>query len=154
MLDKIGSNGLWFLNSRISIDLSRNDNSDGISVLVHHTPKDDAPPLHIHHDEDEIFHVLEGEIRFQVGGVLRTVGAGDTMLAPRGVAHGYRVISAGGARYITITRGGFEAMVRSVARPALNAGLPDMMAPSPEMQAELAARCAEHGIELIGPPIA
>ncbi len=147
------ANGLWFGNGHVLIRLARADNADCISVLEHHLPFDDAPPLHVHHDEDEIFYLLEGEVRLQVGGGVLIGRAGDTLLAPRGVPHGYRVVSPGGARLLTITRGGFEAMVRAASRPAPAVVLPEPTVPTFEMQANLAARCAAQRIELLGPPI-
>ncbi|WP_147023297.1 cupin domain-containing protein [Microvirga aerophila] len=58
---------IWFLNTHVIIRVSARDGSDGISVLEHRARQGDSPPLHIHHDEDEIFHVLEGEVRYRVG---------------------------------------------------------------------------------------
>lgn len=144
---------LWFLNSRVSVRLAKADNADGISILDHWNTFDDAPPLHIHHGEDEIFHVLSGEIRFEVGGRTVIGRAGDVICAPKGVPHGYRVVSPEGARYMTVTLGGFEAMVRSASRPAAADGLPPMVEPDAAMQRMLAELCAAQQIELIGPPI-
>ena len=78
--------------------------------------------------------------------------AGETVLLPRGIPHGFRVLS-GRARMLTITRGGFEAMVRSMSRPATGAVLPEPVEPSVELQARLVAACAANGIEVLGPPI-
>jgi uncharacterized cupin superfamily protein len=36
-------------------------------VLEHRVPHGDSPPLHVHRNEDEVFHVLEGELRFVAG---------------------------------------------------------------------------------------
>ena len=154
MSDDAPDHGLWFLNVHVVIALSQRDNQDGISVLRHHAPFGDAPPWHVHHEEDEIFHVLAGELRFKVGDRTILVRAGDTLNAPRGVPHGFRVVSPEGARFLTITRGGFEGLVRSAARPATADALPEPMEPTPEMQADLAAKCAAQKIELLGPPIA
>lgn len=145
--------GLWFLNSHVTIVLSKDANADGISVLDHRLPPGDAPPLHVHHGEDEIFHIIAGEIRYRIGERTQIVRAGDTVLAPRDVPHAYRVLSPEGARYLTITRGGFEAMVRSASRPAPSVTLPEPVEPSPELQAKLAALCAVQNIELLGPPL-
>ena len=41
-----------------------------------------GPSLH-KHDFDEAFFVLEGELTFQLGGELVTVGAGEIAFAPR-----------------------------------------------------------------------
>ena len=58
---------LWFLNTRVAIRISALDGADGISVLEHRASFGDSPPLHIHHDEDEIFHVLEGTVPTEWG---------------------------------------------------------------------------------------
>jgi len=74
-------------------------------------------------------------------------GIGDTLLAPKGTPHTYRVDSADGARWLTILHGGdFEGLVRSCGRPAERSGLPDPSGPP-------AAECFRHGIELVGSPL-
>ena len=78
---------LWFLNTHDAIRISSRDGSDGISVLEHRASQRDSPPLHIHHDEDEIFHVLEGEVRYRVGDQERLARAGETLLTPKGIPH-------------------------------------------------------------------
>jgi len=48
-----------------------------------------------------------------------TLGAGETLLAPKGVPHTYRVESREGARWPVITRrGDFERFVHALSRPA------------------------------------
>jgi hypothetical protein len=80
---------------------------------------------------------------------------GDTLLAPKGTHHTYRVESVDGARWLTIIRGGdFEAFVRSAGRPAERSGLPDPSGPpTPDQVEALAAECMRHSIELVGPPL-
>jgi hypothetical protein len=46
-------------------------------------PRGDSPPLHVHRTDDEIFHILEGEVRFRVADKELWVRAGETVLAPR-----------------------------------------------------------------------
>ncbi len=145
---------LWFLNTRVTIRISAHDGTDGIAVLEHRASFGDSPPLHIHHEEDEIFHVLEGEGRYRVGETDRRAAPGETLLAPRGVPHTYRVESPGGARMLTVTRGRFEAFVRSLGRPAEHDGLPAPSGPpTPEQADALARTCLRFGIELVGPPL-
>lgn len=61
------------------------DGADRISVIEHRALHGDSPPLHVHHDEDEVFQVLAGEVRYLVGDQENGVGAGAIMLAPKGV---------------------------------------------------------------------
>ena len=144
---------LWFLDTHVTIRVSARDGEDGISILEHRASHGDSPPLHIHHHEDEIFQVLDGEVRYRVGDREYRVGAGAFMLAPKGVPHTYRIESAE-ARMLTITRGAFEKFVRHFGRPAERDGLPDRSGPpTPEQAAALAQACREFGIELVGPPL-
>jgi mannose-6-phosphate isomerase-like protein (cupin superfamily) len=44
-------------------------------------------PLHIHHDEDEAWYVLDGRLRVRVGDVEHEVPAGGAVIGPRGLPH-------------------------------------------------------------------
>jgi quercetin dioxygenase-like cupin family protein len=144
---------LLFLNTHVTIRVSSRDGSDGISVLEHRASQGETPPLHIHHDEDEIFHVLEGEVRYRVGDQERRASAGETLLTHKGIPHTYRVESAE-ARMLTITRGKFEDFIQAFGRPAEHNGLPDPSGTTTSEQAEALARaCRQFGIELVGPPL-
>lgn len=152
-LGKADIRSLWFLNTAVTVRVSVEDGHDGIAILEHRASQGDSPPLHVHHDEDEIFHVLEGEVRYRVGDADRIARAGDILLAPRGVPHTYRVESPQ-ARMLTITRAGFERFVRAMGRPAEHDGLPTPSGPpSPEQAQALAQACLAFGIELVGPPL-
>ena len=149
-----GKELLWFNNTLIVIQISSADGEDGTCVIEHRLPHGDSPPLHVHRNEDEVFHVLEGRMRFLINGHERMVGAGETFIAPKGVPHTYRVESPEGAHTLTVTRGSdFETMVRKASRAAARPDLPPMAAPTPEMIAALTRLCAENGIDLVGPPM-
>ena len=68
-----------------------------------------GPPRHVHSREDELFHVLEGEIVFDLDGERHTVGSGGTVYLRRGVVHAYQNFTATDARLlIATTPGGFS----------------------------------------------
>ena len=149
-----GKELLWFNNTLVAIQVSSADGDDGICVIEHRQPYGDSAPLHVHRNEDEVFHILEGRIRFVVDGRERIASAGETVLAPKGLPHTYKVESQEGAHILTVTRGlDFETMVRKASRPAERPDLPPMAAPTPEMIAALTRLCAENGIDLVGPPM-
>jgi quercetin dioxygenase-like cupin family protein len=146
---------LWFLNTLHTVRVRHGEGEDGISVMETLAPHGDSPPLHVHRTEDEIFHVLEGELRMRAGDTELRIGAGETILAPKDVPHTYRVESPAGARWLVITRrGDFERFVRAQSRPAERAELPPPETPpTPEQTEALAAAARDHGIELVGPPL-
>ena len=151
----MSTNQLWFQNSLVTIRVSTSDGEDGISILEHLVPYGFSPPLHLHRTEDEVFHVLEGEFRVRVQDQEHRLGAGDALLAPKGVPHTYRVESAPGGRCLTITAGGdFERFVRAVSRPAERPELPPPAGPpSADAIQALRAAATKYGIELVGPPL-
>lgn len=153
MIESIEANGFWFMNGHITIHLSKATNADGITIVEHLLPAGFGPPFHVHRNEDETFYVLDGEFRFKQGETIRHARAGDVAYLPKGVPHGFRVLSASGGRCLTITRGGFEDMLRSASSPATAVVLPEQVEPTPEMQARLAMLCAENGIDFLGPPV-
>lgn len=154
MLATTTDHGLWFMNGRIRIHVAQEDNAEGISVVEHTLPHGFGPPLHVHHDEDEIFHIMAGELKFRCGDRTSIGVVGDVICLPRGVPHGFRVMSSDGARVLTVTRGRFETMLRAASRPADHAGMPENVPPTIKQQALLAHVCAINGIDLLGPPIA
>ena len=110
---------LWFLDTLVTVRVAHAEGEDGVSVLESLAPHGDSPPLHVHHTEDEVFHVLEGEFRFRVGESHLRLRAGETLLAPKGVPHTYCVESPSGGRWLVVTtHGDFERLVRSFSRPA------------------------------------
>lgn len=145
---------LWFLDTLVCVRVSHRDGRDGISVLEHTARRGDSPPLHVHVNEDEIFHILEGDFRFQLGTDERRGQAGDTVLAPKGVAHTYRVASDHG-RWLTITaHQDFEKFVRAMARSADANELPPAGGPPSEKEIEALVTTAKRfGIEIVGPPL-
>ena len=145
---------LWFKGTLVNIRISAKSGADRISVVEHRMPYGESPPLHIHRNEDEVFHVLEGSMRFRVDGKDTVAHAGQIVLAPKGIPHSFRVESLTGARCLTITTGGdFENMVREMGVPAPSADMPPPVEPTPEMIIELTAACARNGIDIVGAPL-
>ena len=105
---------VWFLDTLVTFHVGCEQGADGMSVLESLAGHRDSPPLHVHRTEDEVFHVLEGELRLRVGERDVLLGRGQTVLAPKGIPHTYRVESER-ARWLTMTaHGDFEQFVRSL----------------------------------------
>ena len=98
------------MTHQATIHVRSDESGDAVSVIEVRVDASFAgPPLH-HHDFDETFYVLEGEMTFRLGDELCTRTAGETAFAPRGSAHTLANMSGAPAAYLLIcTPGGFEA---------------------------------------------
>ena len=102
-----------------------------------------GPPLHVHREQVEIFHVIRGQFRFSVDGALTEAGPGACLVVPAGAVHTFKNIGADeGVLHFELLPAGssgefFQALV---------AGEFD-----PENLGEFFGR---HGIDLAGPPLA
>jgi quercetin dioxygenase-like cupin family protein len=155
MTNTVPLNQLWFQDTLVTIRVSASEGQDALSVLEHLAPYRFSPPLHLHRTEDEVLHVLEGELCVRVQDQDHQLGPGDIRLLPKCVPHTYRVESVKGSRFLAITaRGDFERFVRAVSRPAERSELPPPAGP-PSADAIQAIRtaAAKCGIELVGPPL-
>ena len=56
--------------------------------------------LHVHHEDDEAWHVLDGVLRFRFGDRDVDAEAGTTVFVPAGVPHAYEAVGPG--RYLII----------------------------------------------------
>lgn len=153
MASSSASEPIWFLDGLMRIHAAVGAGCD-ISVIEHTVPHGSSPPMHLHRDEDEIFYVLEGEVRFAIWDREIHARQGQTVVVPRGKPHSFFVTSQAGARWLVITNGrNFERLVRAISRPADSDGLPPAVPSAPGAAKALEAICRANGIELVGPPL-
>lgn len=67
--------------------------------------------LHIHHEDDEAWHVLEGTLRFRFADGEVDVPAGGSVWVPAGVAHTYEAIDA---RYLIVLTPRIAELIREL----------------------------------------
>ena len=76
-----------------------------------------GPGLHVHHEQDEWFYVLEGEFRFEVGDEKFTAKVGDSVFGPRKVPHVWARVSNGGRLLMAVQPAGtFEEFFQELAK--------------------------------------
>jgi quercetin dioxygenase-like cupin family protein len=95
--------------------------------------------LHRHPAFQETFVVLEGRFDFEADGERYSLGPGETLVVPRGAAHGYTCTSPGSGRLLTISTPPrlFEAFVADISAANL------------EPSVDIGAVFARHGVELL-----
>jgi mannose-6-phosphate isomerase-like protein (cupin superfamily) len=136
----------WFTDTRMRILVG----TETQSLVEAEAEHGNMPPLHVHHDDDETFYVLEGRISVITADGACELGPGESLFAPRGVPHAYRVESERARWLVATTDGGFASFVEEMSVPAEGDGYaPVELMPSPEA---LGAAAARRGIEVLGPP--
>jgi mannose-6-phosphate isomerase-like protein (cupin superfamily) len=100
-------------------------------------PAGHSPGLHVHHDEDEAFYVLEGTVDFVCGEQRFRGEAGAFVFLPRGLPHTFLGVGPGAARVlILLLPGGLEELFLETDAERVHAVL------------------RKHGVEIVGPPLA
>jgi quercetin dioxygenase-like cupin family protein len=129
--------------------LGNGTDTGGLHAVQLDLPAGESSPWHVHHDEDEWFHVMEGELEVIVGDARIRLGAGGFAFGPRDVPHGFRVTSPTPARVVLITVGGrFSDFVAENSVPFVDGKAPPRSEPD---LARLAASARRYGQEVFGP---
>jgi quercetin dioxygenase-like cupin family protein len=86
--------------------------ASGKSFSIHEWRGSGPATLHVHHSDDEAWHVLDGELTFRYSHRTETVGPGATIFVPAGMPHTY---SAGvGSRYLIVLTPRIAALISAL----------------------------------------
>lgn len=142
---------VWFLGALVRIRAGGDMSGNDLAILEHVGERGYSSPIHRHERDEETFFVLEGELRVEVDGLIKTAGPGAAAFLPRQLPHGF-VVTSPQARFLTLhTPAGFDRFVQEAGTPADPLGNPpaDLIPPDP---VKLSAMAKNYGIEIIGPP--
>lgn len=132
------------VNSNIlDVKISGKDTNGDLAVFEQTSlsPKR-GTPLHVHPNQDEVFHVQEGEYAFLVGEDRYRLKGGDSIFLPRKVPHAWTQVSERGRMTVILQPAGkLEEFFVTMA------GLEKE--PSKE---EVARIFAAHDMQVVGPP--
>ncbi len=87
--------------------------ASGGSFSMHEWRGSGPPALHVHHRDDEAWHVLEGTLRFRFRDRQVDVTAGGSVFVPAGVAHTCEAIDA---RYLVVLTPRLESLIAALQR--------------------------------------
>lgn len=141
-----GGKALNILGIPMLIRVWGRDTGGIVSVVESRDVPGGGPPPHIHRREDETFQILEGEYEWTVGDKKFVAKKGETIFAPRGVAHTYRYLSqAPGRLMCVITPSGFEGFFEEIGA----------MTPQQQQDIPRVLEVAKKfGLEILPPPSA
>ena len=139
---------LWFFGGLTTIKADGAGTGGRMMLTEQTAPRGSGSPLHVHHNEDEWFYVLEGELTIWVDGETVVATAGSFVFGPRDVPHTF-IVSSDEARFLLATQAaGLEGFIRTLGTPAPVAASP----PAPPDMAAVLQAAADHGLEILGPP--
>ncbi|MDK3258287.1 cupin domain-containing protein [Blastococcus capsensis] len=144
---------IWHVDTLMTFKALTEDTGGRLAVWEQLLPRRSSPPLHVHHQEDEAWFVLDGEITFQVGDRAWAATPGSFVWAPRGLPHTFRVDSPTARVLALAVPGRFDLFARATGRPAEEPTLPPPPENPPDMTA-LVGAARQHGMEVLGPPLA
>lgn len=133
------------VNSNIlDVKVSGKDTDGGLAIFEQTSlSQGRGTPLHLHHSQDEIFHVLEGEYYFMCGEEKFRLTVGDSIFLPRKIPHAWTQVSEKGKMTVILQPAGkleefFVTMASLDHEPSTK---------------EIAQIFADNEMQVVGPPL-
>jgi quercetin dioxygenase-like cupin family protein len=128
----------------LDVKISGNDTDGGFALFEQTSlSPGKGTPLHVHHLQDEVFYVVEGNYYFQVGEDKFHLAAGDSIFLPMKVPHAWTQVSEKGKMTVLFQPAGkmenfFVAVASLDHEPA---------------KEEMAKLFADNEMQIVGPPL-
>ncbi|MEP6683693.1 MAG: cupin domain-containing protein [Parafilimonas sp.] len=128
----------------LDVKISGSDTDGGLAIFEQTSlSQGKGTPLHIHHFQDEIFSVIEGSYKFQVGDDKYDLTTGDSIFLPRKVAHAWTQVSEKGKMNVILQPAGkLENFFVTMAALGHEPG-----------QQEIAKIFSDNDMQVVGPPL-
>ncbi|HXF64812.1 MAG TPA: quercetin 2,3-dioxygenase [Caldilineaceae bacterium] len=150
MLAREEGQAIWFLGTLMTLKATGEQTGTRFSLIEQVLPPGFAPPLHIHHAEDEAFYLIEGTITFYCGNQTFLAHAGSFIYLPKEIPHAFVVEGDQSARLLQFTTpAGLEQFHVEMGEPAPGQILPPPSAPDIP---KLLALASKYHFEVVGPP--
>lgn len=141
---------VWFLGTLMTLKAGAEQTQGAFGLIEQVLPPGFAPPLHVHHAEDEAFYLLEGEATFTCGDRTTRARPGSCIFFPRDIPHWFRIEGTEQARLLQFNMpAGLEQFFIEAGEPVSETAAPPAGPPDMEKLARLAAR---YHMEILGPP--
>ena len=151
----------WWAGGLVTTKVTGEETGGLYSIVEVLEPHGAAAPLHVHHNEDEAFYILEGEMTFYVGEETYKAGPGSFVFGPKDVPHTYIVDSGPAKLLFVLSPAGFEGLIEAISEPAQARTLPPQPKIPPDEAApeeaemedfDFAVLEARYGCEILGSP--
>lgn len=142
----------WFNGALIIVKAGAETTDGRYAAVEFRAAKGFAAPLHTHRDEDEVFLVLDGNVRLQLDDAIIEGEPGTLVYSTRGTRHSFHIDSDEARLLLSFGPAGVERFFREGSVPARSLELPrsDEKLPDRQTIMEIATR---YGQQFVGPPL-
>ncbi len=140
----------WLLGGLYEV-LASSDETGGVSTIMRiTTPSGTGPPPHTHPGGEAVL-VVEGSLRYHIGGEVHQGGPGSFFSIPEGVVEHFEATGDSPLTVLVVyTPGGIDRFFAEVGEPAGSYELPPPAEGPPDFDAIVAAG-AQHGTNILAP---
>jgi quercetin dioxygenase-like cupin family protein len=138
---------LWMLNSLYEVRASGDDTGGELTAMEMTIPPGMGPPPHVHQGGESVY-VLEGRIRYHIGGHVHEGGPGTFFYVPAGIEENFEPADDNPLRLLVVyTPGGMDKFFKEAGEPAERREIPPPSDAPPDLE-RLTAIAEKHGLEL------
>jgi mannose-6-phosphate isomerase-like protein (cupin superfamily) len=142
-----------FLGVRMKVLLSSKDTGGQFSLIEGLMPPGGDGGLHLHANEDESMHLLEGQLEVTIGEETFSLASGESYFAPRNVPHRLRNRGHTPARSLLLTTpGGFDEFISQAGIRLVEGITSPVELPTRDQMAKLLKLAELFGIKILAPP--
>jgi mannose-6-phosphate isomerase-like protein (cupin superfamily) len=145
-LNNLEGEARWWFGQLAIIKATAKDTGGGFTLVEIIVNAGYETPLHVHHNEDEGFWMVDGSATFTVGHQTIEAGPGAYLFGPKDVPHKWKAGPNGARLLYLFGPAGFENLIREMSVPALALVPPPPDVVPPANAPEIAAK---YGIELL-----
>jgi mannose-6-phosphate isomerase-like protein (cupin superfamily) len=139
----------WMLGGLYEVLLSSDDTNGASTVMQFTIPEGAGPPPHTHNCVEDVY-IVDGTVKYHIGGELLDAGPGTLVHLPAGTLETFE--PQGRVRLIaTYMPGGIEKFFAEAGERAPRREVPPAPTSPPDVE-RLAAIGAKYGLELQAPP--
>jgi len=138
---------LLIMGGRFDLKVSSRDTGGDLCIYDTLREAKGGPALHRHHFQDEWFYVIRGEFIVRVGDDTLSLHPGDSAFAPRRIPHAFAKTSDDEGQMLVLFQpaGSMEDFFKQMARFGKEI--------LPNQELVMKQLWAEHGMEVLGPPL-
>ncbi|MGB2874472.1 MAG: cupin domain-containing protein [Gaiellaceae bacterium] len=138
---------IWMLNSLYEVKAAADETGGELTAMEMTLPPGMGPPPH-EHEAGESVYVLEGRIRYHIGGETHEGGPGTFFYVPAGVEENFEPADENPLRLLVIyTPGGMDKFFSEAGEPAERREIPAPSSTPPDLE-RLASLAEKHGLHL------